>query len=223
MPPLSWATPRGLGAVFASSSVQLCLPVAGAGPASPLALGTSLGHWLSFHCLPLAKLALGAEIQLKRSDFSEVILIFHFKGSPFHACAPVWWPQTCPFGLWVWMRPLVSSFHPACGAQEPSTGPAWESLGNSKICTPPSPHVPGFWHLQMPCIFPYLILLHLSSHSQSTPAPLSSFISSKPALRTGTGLNFGGLLIPRAFLVRSYPPLPPPRARCLSSGLPLFL
>lgn len=114
------------------------------------------------------------------------------------------------------MRLLVSSFHPACGAQDPTTGAAWESLWSSgtwPLCS---------WSLAASdaLCFPRT-LLYVSSHSQSSPTPLSSFMLSNPALKTGTDLNFGGLL-QKAFPARSYSPLPPPKVRCPSLGLPLY-
>ena len=63
------------------------------------------------------------EIWFLKSHFD----LFHFKESSFHARAPVWWPQTCTSGLWVWMGPLVSSFHPASRAQEMALGAPGEA------------------------------------------------------------------------------------------------
>lgn len=124
----------------------------------------------------------------------------------------------CCFGLWVWMRCLVSFFCLARGAQDPSTGVAQDSLWSSGPWSPSSSPLAATDALRFP-----LTLLRVSSHSESSPAPLSTSTWSKPALKTGADLNFGGLLLQRAFPARFCLPLPPrPKARYPSSGLPLY-
>lgn len=119
------------------------------GPASPLALRTLLSICSPFTALPLGKPALKAEIQLKRSDFSEAILIFSLQRESFSRLSPSLVAPDLP--LWAaGLDEALGLFLTSCmwspGSQH------WGCLGKLEEVGffPP---VPGLWPLQMCCVF----------------------------------------------------------------------
>ena len=106
------------------------------------------------------------EIWFLKSHFD----LFHFKESSFHARAPVWWPQTCTSGLWVWTGPLVASFHPVSRAQEMALGPPGKACERAGFI----PWDPGLRHQQVPCLFVFLVLPYLNFNIQSLSTALSA-------------------------------------------------
>lgn len=134
------------------------------GPASLLALRTLLSICSPFTALPLGKPPLKAEIQLKRSDFSEAILVYSLQREYFPCPSPNLVAPDLP--LWAMgLDKAPGLFLTSCTGSLGSQN--WSACEEAGFV----PHVPGLWHLQM-CSFPLSDLLHLCFHSPNLPAPI---------------------------------------------------